>query len=177
MAISWLKYVGTCVTVCALNLMVNQQLRAEDDAGRSRLGALAGLDGVLVEVGISDEVAAVLGVKKSAIGERVERRLEAGKVRNLSREESVRQGAAKLCVAVQSIRVGKSAEQLWRVDVSIREPVLLVRDPQRSIVATTWQGPSVVVGGEGVTAESAVKQLEEQIDNFARSYHEANKVR
>jgi hypothetical protein len=157
--------------------MAHWDLRCAETSKLPASEAFAGLDGVRVAVDLPTEAAATLGVEKGAISDRVDRQLRAAKIRNLSREESVRQGAAELCVSIRATQFNEPALIAYCVDVTLREPALLVRDRGQSIVAVTWRSPGIVAAGKSPLAESILRQIDKQVDYFVRGYRAANTVR
>ena len=177
MAFPRLNILVFAATFTGANLMAQWDLRGADPSNLPASEALIGLNGVRVAVDLPTEAAAALGVEKGAISDRVDRQLRTAKIRNLSREESVRQGAAELCVSVRASQVNEPALVAYRLDVTLLEPVLLVRDRGKSIVAATWRSPGIVAAGKSPLAESILRQVDEQLDYFVRAYRAVNAVR
>jgi hypothetical protein len=174
----WRRFgvVAVVATLFGTNFMAQGDLGADEAAQIPIYEALVGLDGVLPKIDIPSETAVGLGVDGANIAERVNRQLRAANMRNFGREESVRQGVAELCVSIRAAQLKDPAVVAYHLDVALREPALLVRARERSIVAVTWQAPGVVSAVKSPSADSILRQIDEQIDYFIRSYRAANQI-
>jgi len=139
------------------------------------LRALSALDGVDVTVSLFPSAAA-FGLDSQSVMRHIVQRLDAAGIRYFGREQPVRQGIALLEVQI----TGRSEPHnalLYMVATSVVEPVLLVRDPGRSVVAAVWRAPPALVLAGRNTASSVLEQVERQVNTFTRDYRAANPTR
>jgi hypothetical protein len=174
MTLQWIKILVVAASFAGANLMAQRNLRSDEASRLPPSEGLIGVDGVLLVVDVLAETATTLGIESATIAGRVDRQLRAARIRNLSREESVRQGAAELCVSIHASKAAEPAQVAYCLSVKLREPVLLVRDRARSVVAVTWQSPGIVAAGQAPLSESIMQQIDEQVEYFIRSFREAN---
>jgi len=173
------RRLGAVVAVAVVlggNPMAQRDLRADETAPTPISQALIGLDGVLPKIDLPTATAVELGLDGNNVADRVNRQLHDAKVRNFGREESVRQGVAELCVSIRASQLKDPAVVAYHLDVVVREPALLVRDRERSIVAVTWRAPGLVSVEKTPSADSILRQIDEQIDYFIRSFRAANQI-
>lgn len=171
----WKPIVLFAAGVWGANFLSPWNLGAQGQAPAPPSEGLAGLDGVLVAVDLPSETATLLRIDKSAIADRVDRQLRTAGVRNLGREESIRQGAAELRVTLRAARIEDSAQVAYGLSIGVWEPVQLVRDRSRTHVAATWQSPGVVAAGQPPLTDVVLRQFDEQVAAFVRGYREANR--
>jgi hypothetical protein len=141
--------------------------------------ALRALDGVLVSIEMDAITCKRLSVSKSEVEDYVNRTLQRAGIRNLSKEAPVRQGAAQLIVALAVADDAAGGAQIVSIRTMVREPVLLVRDLQRTLVATTWQArpnaEAIVANTKAHSARGQVWQfLNNQLDEFVLDFRAAN---
>jgi hypothetical protein len=164
------------------NLMAPRELRAQERASeRTQQQAqtppsagLVGLDGVLVAVDLPTETAALLRIDRTTVADRVDRELRAARIRNLSRESPTRQGAAELRITLRAARLSDPALVAYQLAITVWEPAQLVRDRTKTVLAATWQSPGVLAADKPPVVDTALQQVDEQLDVFVRAFRAAN---
>jgi hypothetical protein len=157
-----------------VNLVAAWSLRAQTASPKLPAEGLAGLDGVLVVVDLPADTAALLGVDQATIAGRVDRQLRAARVRNLSREEPVRQGAAELRISLRASNVEDPTCIAYSITAAVWEPATLIRDRTKVVLASTWQSPGLTSAGKMPLAGTTLQRIDEQVDVFTRAYRMAN---
>lgn len=137
---------------------------------------LAGLKGVwvLVEVEQAHQDVKKHGLTDQQIQTDVELQLKQHDIKVLSEEQWQKTpGSPCLCVYLNHIatETGLCADS---IKVSLRQDVVLLRDPQKPSWAATWETGSVGLTGEEHFGEGVRKDLEKRIDEFINAYLAAN---
>lgn len=156
--------------------MIAKKNWALKEMQRPTLGGLKGV-WVLVEVEQAHQDAERYSLSEEQIQMDVESQLQQYGIKVLSEEEWRKApGSPCLCIYVNHIatETGLCADS---IKVSLRQDVVLLRDPQKPSWAATWETGCVGIAGENHFGEGVRKDLEKRIDEFINAYLAANRKR
>jgi hypothetical protein len=135
--------------------------------------SLKGLSAVSVAVDPIDPDIEREGLSRSQIQREVEMRLKAGGIKVLAPTESpAMPGQPQLCISVNAMK-GSSSIYSYSLEVSLQQRVLLDRDPQISVVGSTWATGSIGIVGAAKLGGLFAK-ITDLVGDFLEAWRSAN---